>query len=355
MSRETLGRRVIESCTRLGFSAAGIATAEPSRYARELREWLAAGRLGSMAWLARHVDVRLDVSQFLPGARAVVMVVDNYAAPGDDAGEPASAHRHGRIARYARGRDYHRVIKRRLHLLADELRGEHADAQFRAFVDTAPVHERELAQRAGLGWIGKHTLLLHPTRGSYMLIGGLATTLDIAAPAEQRTITDHCGTCTRCIDACPTQAISPYSVDATKCVSYLTIERREAVDPAFFPAMGDWIFGCDICQDVCPHNARARDAVHIPDEYAPRRTGFDLIEVLRWHEEDRRAAFTGASLKRATLAMMKRNAIIAAGNALARTHDEALVRRIREIADDEAEPAMVRETATAVLRAITPR
>lgn len=354
MACEPLGQRVLETCERLGFSAAGIADASPSRYERELREWLAAGRHGSMAWLARHVDVRLDVTRLLPGARSVVMVTDNYAAPGSDAREASADHRHGRIARYARGRDYHRVIKRRLHTLADELRREHPDAGFRAFVDTAPALERELAQRAGLGWIGKHTLLLHQTRGSYMLIGGLATTLDLAPPAEQRTITDHCGTCTRCIDACPTEAITPYSVDASRCISYLTIERREAIDRAFFPAMRDWIFGCDICQEVCPHNARAKGDVVIREEYASTRSGFDLLDVLRWREDDRQHAFNSASLKRATLAMIKRNALIAAGNALARTHDPELVQRIRDIADNSTEPAMVRETATAVLDAIRP-
>lgn len=347
MTPEARGRSVIETCLRLGFAGAGIAEASPSRWGREFAAWLAAGRHGSMAWLARNVEVRLDVTRLLPGARSVVMVADVYESPG--AREDAVGRGMGRIARYARGRDYHRVIKDRLHVLADSLRAEHPEAAFRAFVDTAPVMERELAARAGLGWIGKHTLVLHPTRGSYMLLGGVATTLELAAPAEQPAIADHCGTCTRCLDACPTEAISPYGVDASRCISYLTIERRQAISPEFFEAMGDWIFGCDVCQEVCPHNRRAREPVAIRDEYVPRRTGLSLLEVLGWTEDDRRAAFSGSAMKRATLAMMKRNALIAAGNALAKEDDPPMRMRLAEIAEDVAEPEMVRETARAVL------
>src|SRR5262249_20142541 len=136
----------------------------------------------------------------------------------------------------------------------DSLRERFPAEQFRAFVDTAPVMEREHAARAGLGWIGKHTLIIHPRLGSYMLLGGVLTTMDIPAPAAQRRVTDHCGTCTRCIDACPTAAITPYSVDATRCISYLTIEHRGEIDPALHEGIGDWLFGCDVCQEVCPHN-----------------------------------------------------------------------------------------------------
>jgi epoxyqueuosine reductase len=214
----------------------------------------------------------------------------------------------GRVARYAQGRDYHTVIKKRLHKLCDELRERHPDDQFRAFVDTAPVMERDLALRAGLGWIGKHTLLINPRVGSHLLLGGVLTTLPFERPAPEP---DHCGACTRCIDACPTSAITPYSVDARRCISYLTIEHRSEIDPDLANKTDDWIFGCDICQDVCPHNSPRPKGVDVGEPnpaYEPQRERFDLLEVLGWTEDDRRRAVQGSSMKRAKLEMFKRNA-----------------------------------------------
>jgi epoxyqueuosine reductase len=240
------------------------------------------------------------------------------------------------------------VIKRRLHQLCDELRADHSGASFRAFTDTAPVLEREYAARAGLGWTGKHTLIIHPRVGSYMLLGGILTTLDIAFSEP---IPDHCGTCTRCIDACPTDAISPYSVDASRCIAYLTIERRPPIDPAFHEAIGGWLFGCDICQEVCPHNSARAAPDPVAPEYAPRRASFDLLGVLNWSDDDRRAAFESSALKRATLAMMKRNALIVGGNELA--SDPGFLARARELAADQREHPVVRQTASAVLQRLT--
>lgn len=307
-----------------------------------------------MEYLDRHVDLRVEPARVLDGARSALIVADLYAVRGDNTDAPL-ARGHGRIARYARGRDYHTVIKKRLHALCDELRALAPDAEFRAFTDTAPVLERELAQRAGLGWIGKHTLVIEPELGSYLLLGGVFTTLQLEPCAEP--VTDHCGTCTRCIDACPTEAITPYSVDASRCISYLTIERREPIDPEFFEPIGDWLFGCDVCQEVCPHNAptpRSHDAHEsIHEAYEPFETGgrardsFDLLEVLGWAEADRRTAFTTSALKRATLDMMKRNALIVAGNQL--SSNDRLRARIEEIATDDAEAPMVRDTARQVL------
>lgn len=349
---EQLGRDIVALCRGLGFALAGVADAAPTRWRKELTDWLAAGRHGSMAYLAEHVEARLDPMRVLPGARSVVMVADLYAARGAAPEEPMPRGR-GRIARYARGRDYHTIMKKRLHRLCDALRGAHSGAGFRAFVDTAPVLEREYAARAGLGWIGKNTLLIHPRQGSFTLLGGVLTTLELTPPSEQEAVTDHCGTCTRCIDACPTGAISPYSVDATRCISYLTIERREMIDPAFHGAIGGWLYGCDVCQEVCPHNSpRPTGDVGEPhQDYRPVRDSFDLLGVLGWTEEDRRREFRGAALKRATLAMMKRNAIIVAGNQLRRTPNSTLRDRIAEIAGDEREPSMVRGAAAAVTQA----
>jgi epoxyqueuosine reductase len=210
-------------------------------------------------------------------------------------------------------------MRRRLSTLGRELSSEYPGQVFRACVDTAPVLEREHAQRAGLGAIGKHTLLIAPEMGSWLLLGEIVTTLPLA-PAKKvpDTFFDPCGPCTRCIDACPTKAISPWSVDATNCISYLTIEHRGPIDERYHEAMGDWIFGCDICQDVCPHNQptvrRRQRAAETNPAYDARREGFDLLEVIGWDEAARRQAFTKSALKRATLAMMQRNAAIARKN-----------------------------------------
>jgi epoxyqueuosine reductase len=340
---------VVERCRGRGFALAGVAAAAPSGREAEFRAWLAAGKHGSMAWLAEHADVRMDVRRFLPGARSVIMVADQYAARGDVDEEAGAAGGFGRVARYARGRDYHKEMKKRLHGLCDELAAAHPGETFRAFVDTAPVQEREQAARAGLGWIGKHTLLINPRLGSWLLLGGIATTLELvdeaAAPLPEP---DHCGTCTRCIDACPTGAISPYSLDASRCISYLTIERREAISEELGGKLAGWIFGCDICQEVCPHNSARPEGTgeaRVNEAYTPRRRGFDLLEVLGWKEEDRRRAFESSSMKRAKLEMMKRNSLLAGASSPDARVREAVAVRAREIAADEGESEMVRGMA----------
>jgi len=340
------GAPILARCRELGFALAGVCEAAPTARDDDLRAWLDAGKHGTMGWLADNIEKRCDPRRVLPGAKSIILVADQYASRNDAPDE--QRHAVGRIARYARGADYHKIIKKRLHALADDLRERYPDGEFRAFVDTAPVLEREHASRAGLGWIAKHTLLIHPKVGSYALLGGVLTTLEIEPPPEQSPVADHCGACTRCIEACPTDAITPYSVDATRCISYLTIEHRERIDPAFHGAIGDWLFGCDICQEVCPHNTPRADGVGVGaahEAYAPRRSGFDLLEVLGWTEDDRREAFTTSSMKRANLAMMRRNAVICAANALRSRSDPALRERLEEIAADPDEDALVRETA----------
>lgn len=344
-----LGERVVARARALGFALAGIAPAEASDYRQELLAWLGRGAHGSMDWLARLVEERLDPRRWLSGARSIILVADLYHAPGSS--PPAvSTSRMGRVARYARGDDYHRVMKDRLHTLCDELRASFPAESFRAFADTAPILEREHAARAGLGWVGKHTLLIHPRLGSWFVLGGIATTLTLEAPDDQTSISDHCGTCTRCIDACPTRAITPHAVDASRCISYLTIEHRGPIDAQFHEPIGDWLFGCDVCQEVCPHNRDRAEPEGAPHPaYAPRREGFDLLEVLGWTEDDRRAALTRSAMKRAKLDMWKRNAIIAAGNLLAREKDGPLLARMIEIARSAEEPEMVRAAARDVL------
>lgn len=358
----------------LGFALCRVAEARPSDHADELRDWLAQGRHGEMDWLADRVETRLDPRRLVPGARSVICLADRVPTPPRS---PAGGE--GRVARYAQISDYHKVVKKRLFGLADALREDWPGHHFRVCVDTAPLLEREHAHRAGLGWRGKHTLLLNRDAGSHLLLGEIVTTLPLPADEAE---TDHCGSCTRCIDACPTDAITPYAVDARRCISYLTIEHRSAIDPAFHDAMGDWLFGCDVCQDVCPFVQRAerggRDdrgdappnvgpevaestparpaegggqADRPPPGYERRPAAFDLATVLDWDESARRAAFVKSAMKRAKLDMVKRNALIAAGNRLRQTpaSEPALRARIERLAGDHTEPPLVRETAAAVL------
>jgi epoxyqueuosine reductase len=260
------------------------------------------------------------------------------------------------VARYAQGRNYHWVIKNRLHDLSDQLRLEYSGAKFRTFVDTVPVLERELAELAGIGWQAKNTMVINARLGSWLLLGGVATTLELEPPAEQTRSPDHCGTCTRCIDACPTKAITPYSVDGSRCISYLTIEHREVIDPAFHEAMGEWVYGCDVCQEVCPHNSpREGEIAARNPAYESRHPTLELLDILGWTRESRREAFTSTAMKRANLAMMKRNALIAAGNVLARGGDAGLLARLEVLARDPAEEEMVRRTAREVLAGLAGR
>ncbi len=369
----------------LQFGSVGIARAESIIYADELRNWLAKGSFGEMEWLTNHLDLRLDPRAMLEGCQSIIAVADHYSK-GDlppptspttslsglhsavsspavsDLPNGNSKDHHsdtwGRIARYARGQDYHKSMKNRLFQMADELREHYPNEIFRVAVDTAPVMERAHAAKAGIGYIGKNTLLIRPGIGSYFFLGEILTTLAIPPTSDDAIITDHCGSCTRCIDACPTDAIESYSVDARRCISYLTIEHRSLIDVTLHRGIGDWIFGCDICQEVCPHNGQtaATKSLTIHADYEPIRNGFDLLDILNWSEDDRRAAFTRSSMKRAKLGMMKRNALIALGNRIATSNlpgSELLHQmrsRIEQIATDELEDSLVRETAKVVLK-----
>jgi epoxyqueuosine reductase len=351
-------RRVLARCRELGFTLAGVADPRPSDRAEAVRRWFAEGKHGSMAWLADEIEVRLDPGRLLSGVRSVICVADRYAGPSMPIADPGSPDRpRGAIARYARGGDYHEVIKRRLKRLVRELRDEFPQERFRHACDLLPLLERELAGRAGLGSIGKHTLLIEPGVGSWLLLGEVLTTLPLAidpasSPGPRR---DPCGTCTRCIDACPTRAITPFSVDASRCLAYTTIEHRGEVPDEFHAPTGGWLFGCDVCQEVCPHNAptrRKRREAGVLPEYAERTASLDLVEILGWSEEDRRRATRASPLRRCLLASFKRNALICLGNALVGRNDAAAAtmrERIVAIAGDVSEDAVVRSTAAAVL------
>lgn len=236
-----------------GFDLVGIAPAEPMRYADVFEAWLAAGKHGDMAYMAQDLPHRLNVRTKFPWARSLVCVALSYGPRG-----PQPTERN--IARYAWGRDYHAVMDVKLRRLERLLKAQcKTKIECRTYSDATVLHEREFAARAGIGWVGKHTLILHPRHGSYFLLGELVTSLELAPDAP---IGDHCGTCTRCIDACPTVAITPYAVDATRCISYLTIEHKAEIAPEFHAPMREagYMIGCDICQDVCPYNRRPMPA-----------------------------------------------------------------------------------------------
>jgi epoxyqueuosine reductase len=295
----------------LGFDLVGIAPAGPSAYREYLRRWLEGGQAGEMAYLRERFEERTDPAKYLPGASSVICVAMNYHVPLDPAPEAERPY-HGRVARYALGDDYHELIRRRLWTIADWLRETVPGARTKTAVDTAPVMEKELAVRAGIGWIGKNTCLVNPQAGSWLLLGQIITTVDLPTDTAQ---TDHCGTCTRCIDACPTAAITaPYQLDARRCISYLTIEHAGDIQADLRSQIGDWLFGCDICQDVCPFNARApvqTDAALRP--HIPTGT-LDVRQVLGWSTTEFNRALRGTAMKRVKLPVLQRNAAIVTDN-----------------------------------------
>ncbi|MFG0253328.1 MAG: tRNA epoxyqueuosine(34) reductase QueG [Phycisphaerales bacterium JB038] len=339
-------------CERLGFARWGLCAADPIDRPGEWRRFIDEGRQGEMDWLRETLEMRLDPTKLLAGARSILMVADLYACKGAEAGrEPVEAGQ-GKVARYARGRDYHKVLKKRLHQLADALREALPDESFRAAVDTAPLAEREYAARAGLGWIGKHTLVIHPELGSYFFLGALLTTATLPIPQDQAEVPDHCGGCTACLDACPTQALTPYALDARRCLSYLSIEHRGPIDAGLQAHMGDWLFGCDICQEVCPHNSsHARVAAESSySDYAPRRRSLPLVDILNWGEATRREAVQGTAMTRAKLDMWRRNALICLGNEIPRNPSPRVLERLDEIATSSEEAPSVRQAAAQALR-----
>jgi epoxyqueuosine reductase len=238
----------------LAFDLIGFTSADPLPGASRLARWVAKGAHGEMAWMAETVDLRGDPRRFLPGARSVVCVAMSYHTEPEPP-EPARADGRAVVARYARRKDYHVAIRKRLIRLGRRIGECVPGARWRPAVDTAPLLEKELAQRAGLGWIGKNTCLINRLLGSELLLGELVTTVELP-PDEPET--DHCGSCTACLAACPTRAFDgPGHLDARRCLSYLTIEHRSPLPQAFLPALAPHLFGCDVCQAVCPWNRHA--------------------------------------------------------------------------------------------------
>lgn len=326
---------------RLGFDRVGVAPAvAPATYPRFL-DWLDGGNAAGMGYLERHAAVRADPGALLEGARSVVMVslVYGRATPG-----PTEPHR-GKIARYARGADYHEVFWRRLDALLDWLRGERPGVRGRAVCDTAPLLERDFARLAGLGWVGKNTMLIDRRLGSFTLLGALLVDLDLE-PDEPHAAA-HCGTCTRCLDACPTGAFDgPYRLDARKCISYWTIEHRGPIDESFSDRLDGWVFGCDVCQDVCPWNRKAPPGRAAELDARPGLSDPDLIAWLDRDPAEFARALKGTALARTRRAGLLRNAALTLGTRRVAAAVPALTRRL----DDS--DAVVRDAAAWALRRI---
>lgn len=284
-----------EEALRLGFEFIGFARAEKlDEEARRLEAWLRQGAHGNMTYMERHFDLRIDPTKLVPGARSVICLTypyDTYRRQSD----PEAP----KISRYAYGQDYHHVVRDKLRALLDFMREKFGDIDGRCFVDSAPVMEREWARRAGIGWNGKHTLTLHPRRGSYFFLAEIICDLELPPDDPVR---DHCGTCSRCIDACPTEAISPagYFLDASKCISYLTIELREEIPESFRGKLDNWMFGCDVCQEVCPWNRFS--APHQEPAFEPHP---DLLDLTRRDWAELTEAVFGKIFKKSAVKRVK--------------------------------------------------
>jgi len=342
-----LAARVKALALALGFDLAGVARAEPTRETRFVREWVERGYAGDMDYIARRVEERTDPRRVLEGARSVISVGFVYdPGPRPEPEGPAF-----RVARYAGGDDYHDVLIDRLRALEAGLEPlAERPVRTRGYVDTGPVQERAFAAHAGLGWIGKNACLIHPGLGSYLFLGVVLTDLELATDAPEP---DHCGSCRACLDACPTDAFpEPYVLDATRCISYTTIEQRGTVPEALRAGHGDWGFGCDVCQEVCPWNLRPRrevpaDPLGLRARIAPRDEWVapTLAWVLGLDEAAWRAATRRTALRRSRYRGLLRNALVAAGNA----GDPGLVPLVRRHAEGD-DPLLAEHARWALAR-----
>lgn len=289
--------------TGLGFSYCGISKAEfLADEAPRLEEWLKRSYQGKMSYLENHFDKRLDPTLLVPGAKSVISLIYNYYPEKDLAKENPETYK---IAKYAYGEDYHQVIKDKLKLFLERIRAEVGHVEGRAFVDSAPVHERAWAKKSGLGWIGKNSLLLNRSMGSFFFLAELIIDLELDYDGP---IKDYCGTCTACMDACPTNAIpEPYVVDGSKCISYFTIELKEEIPTSVKGKFENWIFGCDICQDVCPWNSFSKphkEARFIPPDALENMSQQDWSEIT---EEVFQKLFKKSAVQRTRYGGLKRN------------------------------------------------
>ncbi len=321
---DTLRARAEALGLQLGVSAAPAAPHDEAR----LRRWLEEGRHADMRWLERDPGRRADPGRVVEGARSVISVAAPYfqgpLAPGPE-DRPT-----GRVARYALGDDYHGVLLDHIRAVAELL----GDPQARAYVDTGPVLEKPRSQRAGLGWVGKHTNAVSRTHGSWWFIGDVVTRVEVE-PSEPHE--DHCGTCTACLDVCPTRAIrpdEPYRLDANLCISYLTIELRGPIPRPLRPLIGDWVFGCDLCLDVCPWNRFAEPTRELRYQPRPELVNPPLTDLLRWDQATFSRVLKGSPIKRTKRRGLLRNVAVALGN----SGDRAVAPDLAGCLRDEPEP-----------------
>jgi epoxyqueuosine reductase len=351
----------------LGFELVGIAPATSADGFDRLREWLERGFAGDMAYMHKHGAARRHPESVLPEVRSVIMVGMNYlasgvaAAPGAGGVSPLSSPSGGlrpplgaptpprptglgKVARYARGADYHDVLRERLNRLLAWLQGERPGCHGRGVVDTAPLLERDFARRAGLGWFGKNTMLIDKRLGSYFFLGALLVDLELKPDPPHEA--SHCGTCTACLDACPTEAfVGPGWLDSRRCISYLTIEHRGPVPEPLREGMGDWLFGCDVCQEVCPWNRKAPAANEPAFQPRPDLEAVDLVNLLGLSEEEFRWRFRGTALMRTKRSGLLRNAALVLGN----VGDAVALPALRRALTDE-EPIVREAAAWAIAR-----
>lgn len=310
MDNRTLHTHLLrQEAESLGFSFVGIAKAtHMDEEARRLEEWLNQHKHGQMHYMANHFDKRTDPRKLVEGAKSVVSLMYNYYTPAGQTDPEAP-----KISKYAYGQDYHFVVKHKLKSLLAFLQEKVGEVSGRCFVDSAPVLERDWAKRSGVGWIGKNTMLIHPKAGSYFFLAELIIDLDLVYDDP---IKDYCGTCTRCIDACPTEAISPegYVMDGSKCISYFTIELKEAIPEKYRGAFDNWMFGCDICQEVCPWNrfsTRHEEAAFEPHADLLEMSKRDWLDLT---EEVFRTVFRKSAVKRTKFSGLKRNIAFLSGD-----------------------------------------
>lgn len=328
-----LAAHIVARATELGFVRVGFCGVEPlARGKAALAHWLAAGYHGELGYMAEHPG-RAEPCSLLAEARALVVVAYPYAKTtlpnADPEADRSGTTPHGRVARYAQGGDYHGAMKEKLRALANDIAAHLGRPVLsRACVDTAPLLEREAAERAGVGYIAKSALVLSPGAGTHFLLGELL--LDVELPPSPE-VAPRCGDCTRCLDACPTRAfIAPYVLDARRCISYLTIELRGPIPRELRPLIGNWVFGCDICQEVCPFNASSTARALAP-ELKPRAdlAGVDLVRLLRLTATDYRRLVRRSALRRTHRPQLQRNAAVAMGNLRAPEHEAVLIEALR--------------------------
>ncbi len=341
--RQALTRFARQEAGRQGFDLFGVTPADPLAGAEFYARWVALGFAGEMSWLERNLERRADPRRRLPGARSVICLGMHYDPPAaaPESG-PVPGRPRGQIARYARGDDYHGLIEGRLKALWEALRVHAGGGEGRWSVDTAPVLERELAARAGLGWWGKNTCLINRRAGSYFFLAEIVTTLELTADTPE---VDHCGSCTLCLEACPTGAFpEAYVLDARRCISYLTIELKETIPAELRDGVGDWVLGCDICQEVCPWNRRApatgEEAFHAREGLDP----VDLVELLGLDREAFNERFRRNPAKRPKRRGLLRNAAVCLGNA----GDRRVVPHLARALAQEDEPLVRAHVAWAL-------